>query len=249
MNKSLLSRGSSWVASLLALTLVCACSTTSTSPSQSAAGASAAAAGSASGGAQKVLPNGLHLVSETSQRILYVRPGANFAKYTKVQILPCFVAMQSGWQENYNAQASSLDQMVTDSDVQNIKNILANQFKQVFTTELTRGGYKVVDQAGPDVLLLRPALVNVTVTAPDPLNMSNSETVVRSAGSAKLFLELWDPTTKTILARVIDAQADQQVQAQAMTSVTNQEAADAILKTWADNLVKHLDAAKTAARA
>jgi hypothetical protein len=99
------------------------------------------------------------------------------------------------------------------------------------------------------VLLLRPALENVTVTSPDLLNMSNAETVVRSAGSAKLFLELWDPTTKTILARVIDAQADQQVQAQAMTSVTNQEAADAILKMWADNLVKHLEAAKTAAKA
>jgi len=250
MNTSSLSRAaSSLVASLAALALVGACSTTSTSPSQGASAASAASSGSPVTGAQTVLPNGLHLVSETSQRIVYVRPGANFAKYTKVQILPCYVSMQAGWQENYNDQASSLDQMVTDSDVQNIKNILATQFKQVFATELTRGGYTVVDQAGPDVLLLRPALVNVTVTAPDLLNMSNAQTVVRSAGSAKLFLELWDPTSKTILARVIDAQADRQVQAQAMTSVTNQEAADAILKMWADNLVKHLDAAKASAKA
>jgi hypothetical protein len=68
---------------------------------------------------------------------------------------------------------------------------------------------------------------------------------VTSAGSAKLYLELWNPETRTILARVIDAQADQSVPgAQPSNFVTNREAADAILKKWADNLVKHLEAAR-----
>lgn len=43
-----------------------------------------------------------------------------------------------------------------------------------------------------------------------------------------------------------DAQADQQYAAQTFNAATNKDAADAILKKWADNLVKHLDAARAA---
>jgi Protein of unknown function (DUF3313) len=138
-----------------------------------------------------------------------MRPGANFSKYTKVMIVPCFVAMKPGWQQEYNSTVGSLDDLVTDADLQSIKNILATQFKQVFTTQLTQGGYPVVDKAAPDVLLLRPALLDVTVTQPDLASSNFSDAVATSAGSAKLYLELclelWDPETRTILARVIDA--------------------------------------------
>jgi Protein of unknown function (DUF3313) len=236
--KQLLSRtASSLLGSCAMLTLLCALSTTMPSFS------GAAHAGAAT--AHEVLPNGLHLVSQTSQRLIYMRPGANFSKYTKVMILPCFVAMKPGWQQEYNSTVISLDDLVTDADVQSIKNILATQFQQVFTTELTQGGYPVVDKAAPNVLLLRPALLDVTVTQPDLTSANFSDAVVRSAGSAKLYLELWDPETKTILARVIDAQADQGIPAaQPQNFVTNRAAADAILKKWADNLVKHLEAAR-----
>ena len=247
MKKSLLSRRSFWLAGSCAALILGACSTTSTTPSTSAsAPAAAAAASSGSGTAQQVLADGLHLVSQTSQRILYLRPGANFSKYTKVQILECFVAMQKNWQEDYNQTVSNLDQMVTDSDVQSMKNKLSAAFKQVFTQELTAGGYPVVNTAAPDVLLLRPALLNVQVTAPDLLSAAPVGSVITSAGSATLFLELWDPVSKTILARVTDAQADQQHTAQTFNFQTNKDAADKILKMWADNLVKHLDAARAA---
>jgi hypothetical protein len=237
-------------ASCAALTLVCACSTTATSSSTAAGTPSASSAPStgAQQTAQQVLPNGLHLVSQTPQGLLYVRPGANFSKYTQVKILECFVAMEKGWQEAHNEQIQDLDQYITDSDVQNIKNILATQFKQVFSQALTQAGYPVVDTTAPDVLLLRPALLNVQVTAPDLFSSNADNTFVRSAGSATLYLELWDPVTKTILARAINSQADSQangqVWAQSANFTSNREAADAILKHWADNLVKHLQAVR-----
>lgn len=245
-----LPRGSFWLlAACAALTLVCGCSTTAaTSTAAGAPSASSAASPGAEQTAQQVLPNGLHLVSRTPQGLLYVRPGANFSKYTKVKILDCFVAMQKGWQESHNEQIQDLDQYITDADVQNIKNILARQFKQVFTHELTQAGYPVVDTTAPDVLLLRPALLNVEVTAPDLFSSDADDTFVRSAGSATLYLELWDPVSRTILARAINSQADRQangqVWAQSANFTTNREAADAILKQWADNLVKHLQAAR-----
>jgi hypothetical protein len=65
---------------------------------------------------------------------------------------------------------------------------------------------------------------------------------VESAGT--FYLELWDPSTNTILARVMDAEADQQPFAQQANAVTNRQAADIILTNWADDLVRHLDAVR-----
>ena len=57
-----------------------------------------------------------------------------------------------------------------------------------------------------------------------------------------LFLELWDSSTKTILARIMDAQADRDNFAQVASRASNKAAADRILRDWAEQLRKHLDA-------
>lgn len=95
----------------------------------------------------------------------------------------------------------------------------------------------------PDVLLLRPAIINVRVTAPDIMSSAMDANFITSAGSGTFYLELWAPP-HTLLARALDAQADQQPFAQQANSVTNMEAADIILKKWADDLVRHLDSAR-----
>jgi hypothetical protein len=76
-----------------------------------------------------------------------------------------------------------------------------------------------------------------------------SGSVVASAGQMTLYLELWDSTTNTLLARVIDTEADQGQGglAQAGNSVENKEAADRILKSWADRMRKALETARAAA--
>ena len=71
-------------------------------------------------------------------------------------------------------------------------------------------------------------------------------TVIRSAGSMTLYLELWDSMTNAILARVMDSQADQGAGGQIADSVTNTAAADFILRRWADTLRKNLEAARSA---
>jgi hypothetical protein len=193
----------------------------------------------------QVSKDGLVLKVQTKQRMIWVKPGANFSKYDKVMILDCYVAMQKDWQSNYNANVGpDLDQMVTDADVQQIENTLSAAFKKVFTTELQKGGYQVTNTVAPDVLLLRPAIINVQVTAPDLMTAGMNANVISSAGSGTFYLELWAPSTHTLLARVLDAEADQQPFAQQANSVTNMQAADIILRKWADALVSHLDAVR-----
>jgi hypothetical protein len=190
----------------------------------------------------QVSEDGLQLVKSTKTRLVYVKPGATFSQYNRLAILDCYVEFEKDWQKDYNSSRIGLEGRVTDKDVERMKTDLAAEFKKVFIDELQRkGGYQVVDVAAPDVLLLRPALLNVEVNAPDVMTAGINRTVVRSAGQMTLFLELWDPTTNTLLARVMDAQEDDEAFGQIATRVTNTAAADRILRDWAEELRKRLD--------
>ena len=197
---------------------------------------------------EQVSKDGLQLVKQTKQRLVYLKPGASFSQYRNVVILDCDVEFDKNWKQNYNAEQVGLQNKVTDGDIQRMKGQIAAEFKRVFTKELQKkGDFQVVDTQAAGVLVLRPAIVNVQVTAPDLMTASMQTTVVRSAGSATLYLELWDGGTSTILARVLDARADDQAMAQAANRVTNTFAADVILTSWADELRDHLDAARAQA--
>jgi len=166
----------------------------------------------------QVSKDGLVLKVHTKQRLVWVKPGAKFSQYDRVMILDCYVAMQKDWQQNYNANVGpDLSRQVSDADVQHIETTLAAEFKKVFTTALQNGGYQLTNSPAPDVLLLRPAIINVQVTAPDIMTAEMDVNVVASAGPGTFYLELWDPSTHTLLARAMDAEADQQPFAQQLT--------------------------------
>ena len=196
----------------------------------------------------QVSPEGLQLQKSTKTRVVYLKPGATFAQYDRVAILDCYVEFEKDWQKDYNASRMGLEDRIGDKDVERMKTGLAAEFKKVFTKELqTKGSYQVVDEAAPDVLVLRPALINVEVNAPDLMSAGFDRTIVRSAGQMTLYLELWDASSNTILARVMDAQVDDSSFAQRADRVTNTAAADRVLEAWAHELREHLDAVRDAA--
>jgi len=193
----------------------------------------------------EVSPDGLQLQKNTDARAVYLKPGATFDQYHRVAILDCFVEFAKDWERDYNRNVGGIQGRVTKDDMERIKADLAAEFKKVFTKELQdKGNYPVVDIAAPDVLVLRPAIINLIVTAPDLMTADMSRTLVASAGQMTLYLELWDSTTNTLLARIMDPQADQGMggMAQVADRVTNKVAADRILREWAGKLRKHLDA-------
>jgi len=64
-------------------------------------------------------------------------------------------------------------------------------------------------------------------------------TVVQSAGAMTLYMELYDSASSTLIARVVDPQADDGL-AHMANRVTNKAAADVILRHWAELLAKRL---------
>lgn len=190
--------------------------------------------------------DGLQLQKSKKVRILYAKPGASLKSYGRVMILDCFVEFQKNWQREYNLEEVGLSGRVTDKDADAIKQRLAKEFKEVFTKRLAKKGHVVVDAPAPDVLLLRPALINVEITAPQTRMAGRSREFIRSAGSMTLVLELYDSSTSTLLARVIDPQTDVQPFPTEANRATNKFAADDILRRWADLLASHLGEAKAA---
>ena len=191
--------------------------------------------------------DGLHLIKGSKVAVAYARPGANLGQYSKVMLLDCFVEFKKNWERDYNMDAIGLEGRVGDKDMERAKKGLAEAFREVFTETLTKDGHEVVDEEGPGVLVLRPAIINLDVTAPDMMRSSRGNTWVESAGSMTLYMELYDGGSNTLIARVADPRADGNRGAQIANKVTNKAAAERIIRSWAELLSGHLGEVKQAA--
>jgi hypothetical protein len=190
----------------------------------------------------EVSQDGLHLTKQTKTRLVYLRPGATFTQYKRVSILDCAVDFSKDWVRDYNSSQRDMSLKIRDADLERAKTDLSAAFKKIFTDEVaTNGGYQVSETAAPDVLVLRPALINIEVSAPDLMSAGRSVTYVQSSGQMTLYLELWDSATSTILARIMDARADPNRTGQMSSSVSNRAAADRMMQSWARELRERLD--------
>lgn len=193
----------------------------------------------------EVSSDGLHLVPDTKVYAVYAKPGLALGQYTKVQLLDCFVQFKDNYQREYNMDEIGLQGRISTQDMETIKQRLAAEFRKVFTEQLQQAGHEVVDDVGPDVLLLRPAIINLDVTAPDLMQSGRGNTYVNSAGQMTLYMELYDSASSELLARIIDPEAGREGGfAFVANRVTNKREADLILRRWADLLGTHLAAAQ-----
>ena len=193
----------------------------------------------------EVTEDGLHRVPDSKMAIVYAEPGADLAQYQRIQLLSAYVAFKKNWARDQRSR-SGQSFRATDRDIEKIKTDLANEFDEVFRKVLEDGGYQVVDEAADDVLLVRPAIINLDVNAPDTPASGRSYTMTQSAGEMTLYIELYDSVTSDLIAKALDRKVDN-----ARTgfytwsnSVTNRAAADRILNGWAEILRDALDEAK-----
>lgn len=194
----------------------------------------------ASGGEiPEVTHDGLHRVPNTKMAVVWMKPGASLDPYTKVRILDCFVAFKKNWQMGRDFQ-----QQISARRMDEIKKDLAQAFQKVFIEELQKGGYQVVDASGHDVLLVRPAIIDLDIEAPDSAGSADMTMYSASAGQMTLVAELYDSVTSDLILRAIDPEADRgDGTIEWQNGGSNIQAADEILRRWADRLRNALDEA------
>ena len=194
----------------------------------------------------KVTSDGLNLVEGTEAAALWVLDGADFSEYKRVMIVNVGVGFKKNWRRDYNQNEVSLSSKVSKSDAEKIKQRVADEFKKVFTAELEKAGYEVADYdvslAEEDILVLRPAIVDLVVTAPDTNSASRSRSYTASAGAMTLYLEFYDSVTSSILGRVVDRQNSRDNgMMQISNRVTNKAEADRLFRKWTGLLIAKMD--------
>ena len=185
--------------------------------------------------------DGLMPVEGAKVQAAYIDPNANFGVFRRVVILDPAVSFRSNWQRDQNR---SRTQNVGTGDLERIKSDVAKLFKEVFKERLEMNdGYKVVDEAGEDVLLLRPVIIDLDITAPDTSSGGRTRTYATTTGAATLYIEVFDSVSGDIIGRAVDRQV---VRSPAnrltwSTSITNAQDARRMFGRWADQLRGFLD--------
>lgn len=190
--------------------------------------------------------DGLKPVEGAAVAMAYIDPEADFSAFTRVMILEPYVAFRSNWQRDQNRSRS---RNINARDMERIKADVASMFREVFTQNLQADdGFEVVDEADYDVLLIRPAIINLDITAPDIATAGRSRTFTASAGQATLYIELFDSVTGTIIGRAADAQATRNTGGTMSWNnrVMNRAEGRRMFSGWANQLRSFLDQHYTA---
>jgi hypothetical protein len=145
------------------------------------------------------------------------------------------VSFRRNWRMNHPG--------VRTRDMERIKSTLADEFRQVFTEALENGGHPVITDVDDHVLLIRPAIIDLDVAAPDTNSGGRSDSFTTSPGAMTLVIELYDSVSNEVLARAIDRRRTWNVGniLRWTTRGTNRDAARRILRIWANLLVSRLD--------
>jgi hypothetical protein len=195
----------------------------------------------------EISDDGLHLVEGSKMSIVYTEPGADLGIYKRIMLLTPEVAFKKNWERNLKSRSAS---KISRVNTKGIKKELAQEFEAIFAETLTNGGYELVDEAADDVLLIRPSIINLDVTAPEQHGAGRSSSYTRSAGEMTLYIELFDSETGDLIAKALDRRIDNENNQGFYTwasSSRNKQAAARILTGWANILLNALNEAKNTA--
>ena len=194
-----------------------------------------------------VSPDGLTRVDSKRADAVYVQPGADLTGYTKIALLEPQISFRKNWQQDVNMDRPM--RRVSDKDMARMIAVGKQLLAEEFLDELKRGGFEVVEEFGPDVLVVKPAIVDLDIFAPDPDNTAGiwTKTYSDGSGSATLWLELYDSVTGQLLVRAYDSKSNEGdgfTWRIPRSQATNMNDARYAFQSWAKMLVKGLNAAK-----
>ena len=181
-------------------------------------------------------------VEDAKSAAAYIDPNADFTVFKRVMILDTFVAFRSGWERDQ--RRGTRGTRISARDIDRIKTRVSELFNSVLIEVLeANDGYEVVSESDNDVLLIRAAIIDLDVTAPDVSTPGRTTTYTADSGAATLYIELYDSVSGQIIGRAIDRQAARNSGSMMRWTnrATNTADARRIFRRWADRLRGFLD--------
>ena len=189
-------------------------------------------------------PDGLVKVTSRRMELAWLRPGADFRPYTKVIVNQTSVAFMPNWLFNYNINAD-ISRKISQEQANQIMAAAQTNFDDIFRDAFRKAGYEVVTAAGPDVLRVNSAIVDLDVNAPAGLS-GFAMTYIITAGQAALIVEVRDSTTNALLGRVADRRETQDLGRQLASQATTLYDFRLLFTHWANVCTTALAAVKAA---
>jgi len=185
---------------------------------------------------------GLELVSSEGSVAVYVRPGTDLGDYQNVHFLKAYVAFQKDWVRDYNRTALRSHRL-TDADLEQIKSRITDGFDESFRNEFSKAGYTEAGRSGENVLILRPAILDVTMESPRSVTDNSGSNVVDYGKGTQmsLVLELYDAGSSELLARIFNRDSDNGGSSFTVDSGSmNRTVESRIFRSWADSILSIL---------
>lgn len=186
--------------------------------------------------------DGLHKYDNTRVDAAWAVPHLNLSRYTK--ILPVNAGIE--YRQVKNRGSTSVAR--SRGGPYFIDDKARAQFEalvdEIVMEELQKSNrFHIVDEPGPNTLLVSGGLLNVTSQVPpDPIG-SRSRIYLSSVGEATLVLEIRDSETNRILARAVDRRAAESIGGSftQSNSVTNTAEIRRLIRFWASGLREALE--------
>lgn len=185
--------------------------------------------------------DGLHAVKGSRADGAWARPGADISQYNKIRLQGVGIEYRPGGESGrmYTARTSADHFEVTEKQKAGFEEVMQEAFREELALS---EHFTLVDENGPDVLLIIGGLLDVvSYVPPDPVG--RGEIYLSSVGEATLVLEIRDSITDATLARVVDRRAAEKSSGDFIRSnrVTNRAEVRRLAKAWARQLRTRLD--------
>jgi len=182
------------------------------------------------------IADGLKLVPDTRDvSMVWLRPGVDLAQYQSVYLVEPYVAFRKDWLKDQNRGHPSI--RITASDMEDIKSDIKGLLREVFTEELLAAGFTFAELRAPGVMIVKPAILDLDINAPDIQSSGTTDILASAAGSMKLYLEIYDSITEQLIVKAVDQAFDRDAgQMQTQKRVANRAAARRMMTPWAKAL-------------
>lgn len=190
----------------------------------------------------EVTYDGLHAILNSSADKAWAKPDVDFSGYTKIKLESVGIEYRPGGEAGRSWMARSRGGPYEVTEDQRIR--LQKTVAEAFRDELAKSNrFTIVENAGPDVLLIRGALLDVVSYVPPDSTTGRGGVYLSSVGEATLVLEIRDSITNAILARAIDRDAAEDMGGMMTESnrVTNSAEVRRLVRRWARSLREGLE--------
>lgn len=186
--------------------------------------------------------DGLHVVDNAAFREAWADPDIEFSRYNKIMPGGAFFEFRAVKRtSNTQAARSNTREFYIDEDA---RARLEEEVTAIFAEELAKSTrFTVVDEPGPDVLIIRGGLHDIVSFVP-PEPIGRGEIWLSSVGEITLLLEVVDSLSGEVIARAVERRAAQQGGGMAIraNSVTTWAELRRLARRWATTLRDGLDA-------